>query len=112
MIFRNDYFKSFSYLLTALPRFRTLPSPKIIGYLGLETRLTCDIVGYPQPTVTWHRSSLLPVSGSKFTKTRTSLIIRKTSNKDKGPYMCRASQDPAKVFGMIILEVKPVGKRK
>ena len=102
----------FSYFLTAPPRFRTLPSPKIIGYLGLETRLTCDIVGYPQPTITWHRTNKVSMSVSRFIKKKKHLIIRKTSKEDHGSYMCRASANPGKVFDFIILEVKPVGKRK
>lgn len=99
----------------AQPRFKTLPSLKTTGYVGLETRLTCDIVAYPEPKIVWYQArSSHPISDQnpRFAKTNlnNTLIIRNTSMEDAGPYMCRGSNNLGSKFELSILDVKYVGE--
>ena len=97
---------------SAPPRFRSISSSKTVGYIGLETKLACDIVGYPQPRVTWRRSRFHQpsISGPRFTVRENTLIIQKTRKLDAGSYMCQGSNGLGTILDMRTLKVEDVGK--
>ena len=94
----------------APPRFRSISSSTTIGYSGLKTKLACDIVGFPQPRITWRRSNKLSVSGPRFTVRGNTLVIQRMRKEDAGSYMCRGSNSLGTTLDMTTLKVQDVGK--
>lgn len=114
----DSFFQSFLpklYIIISMfnlapPRFRSISSSTTIGYIGLDTKLACDIVGYPQPRVTWQRSNLLSISDPRFTVRMNTLTIQRTQKVDAGAYMCRGSNSLGTTLDMTTLKVQDVGK--
>lgn len=100
----NDY-----VLIAAPPRFNTVLSSISVGYIGLETKLTCDIVGYPSPKIIWRRSNQLAVSGPRFSVSRNTVTIQRTRETDTGSYMCQGSNILGTTLDMTFLKVKNAG---
>ncbi|XP_028825658.1 neural cell adhesion molecule 1b isoform X8 [Denticeps clupeoides] len=60
--------------------------------MGHSTMLACDPDGYPEPTVTWTRNSMLLEAGEKysFNDDGSEMIVRDVTKLDEGDYTCIA----------------------
>ncbi|XP_042566264.1 neural cell adhesion molecule 1-like [Clupea harengus] len=68
------------------------------GEGGLSTVLACDADGFPEPIVTWARSSVLLEEGDKysFSEDGAEMTIRDVRKLDEGEYTCIASNKAGK----------------
>ena len=97
--------------ISARPRFRSVPPKSQVAYLGFDTQLSCDIVGYPRPVITWRISNtLLLVNKDRYVLANGTLVIKKTKKSDQGAYVCQAFNNLGSELGAFVLTVKQVGK--
>jgi len=95
------------------PRFKNQMKFEVSGEFGKEINLPCDVVGTPDPNVTWHRDGV-PVAEllSLRYKTvseeveRNSLRISFLKLNDSGMFQCKASNDAGEIVGYSWLRVK------
>lgn len=64
----------------------------VVVVLGGPLIIHCHAIGWPRPSVTWWRGErMLPLSSERFEQFRDySLLIRRVSFRDLGPYTCQA----------------------
>ncbi|XP_068679584.1 immunoglobulin superfamily DCC subclass member 3-like [Montipora foliosa] len=90
------------------PRFPKSPPGQVVGYLGKETKLQCNVLGNPTPEVNWARSPATPLPHNRTVTSKDSLLITSTAVGDGGIYFCTATNK----YGMIIhgtfLKAKPI----
>ncbi|XP_068679572.1 uncharacterized protein [Montipora foliosa] len=90
------------------PRFPKSPPGQVIGYLGKEAKLQCNVLGNPTPEVNWARSPATPLPHNRTVTSKDSLLITSTAVGDGGIYFCTATNK----YGMIIhgtfLKAKPI----
>ncbi|EDO28796.1 predicted protein, partial [Nematostella vectensis] len=94
-------------IFAVIPRFVQPPPVYLPGYIGWETTLTCDIFGFPPPHIEWTRA-LQQIHSGRTRQAGRRLIIKKTEQQDRGPYMCTGTNKLGSVFALIVLTVYPV----
>ena len=72
------------------PRFSVRPPAKVVAWVGDSLKLNCSTTGDPQPVISWKkRGGQLPVGRSQ--QFNGDLVIRDISKKDRGNYICIAT---------------------
>ena len=97
---------------TGAPRFPGSPPSQMTGYLGKQTKLQCDLLGYPTPKLQWVRSPPAPLPSGRHDLEEDGLIINSTEFGDSGVYICTAKNQYGSILQGTYLEVKPIGKYK
>jgi hypothetical protein len=97
------------YFNTVVPRFVVSPPIYHPGYETWDTTITCNIFGYPPPRIEWTRA-LQDMPEGRYAEIGKALVIKKTEQADKGPYMCKGTNAHGSVFALIVLTVHPVRK--
>jgi len=84
-----------------------------------STTITCEALGYPQPTIVWSRldgslsdrvsvsdSVSVPAGYGNVTRVSIKLTIKNASRKDTGEYMCSANNSVGNDTKIIKITVK------
>ena len=72
------------------PRFTTKPSARVVAWVGGTLTLNCSATGNPQPVISWKKQGgQLPVGRSQ--QINGALVMRDITMKDKGNYICVAT---------------------
>lgn len=82
--------------------------------LGDDLKITCDVSGYPYPTVNWFKDGKLLMSDKRITLSDNGVyrkVIMGINNlefKDNGEYTCNATnkENPSGVTAKIVIRVK------
>ena len=100
----------FFYNHTGSPRFPKSPPGQVTGFLGKETKLSCDLLGNPSPEVKWARSPPAPLPRGRADVRIDGLYINNTESGDGGVYICTATNKYGMVIHGTFLKVKAVGE--
>ena len=92
------------------PRFPKSPPGQVVGYLGKETKLQCNVLGNPTPEVNWARSPATPLPHGRTVSRKDSLFITGTAIGDDGIYICTAANKYGMIIHATLLTVRPVGE--
>jgi protein sidekick len=99
--------------ITDKPRFKNPMKFEVSGEFGKEINLPCDVVGTPDPNVTWYRDGVplaeLPnlrykTMGEDVEKNYLKISFLKLD--DSGMFQCKASNEAGEVVGYSWLRVK------
>ncbi|XP_037889143.1 protein sidekick isoform X3 [Glossina fuscipes] len=90
------------------PSFFTLMRQETYGELGALVTLPCDVVGEPQPYVTWFKNSeLIDANNEKYSLSEdNSLQIKKLSPQDSSMFQCLAVNEAGEKSAYTWLRVK------
>jgi len=88
------------------PRFPASPPDEVTGFLGKDTKLQCDVIGYPIAEVKWTRSPQAPLPQGRTTMKEDGLYINDTESDDGGLYICTATNKYGMVLHGTFLKVK------
>lgn len=99
-----------SFWFAVPPKFITRPKSFVKGVKNWDTVITCDIIGYPTPAITWTRPPK-QLSSNRHIIDGKQLTIRNTSESDGGGYVCRGVNSLGNVMAMTWIFVKDVGKK-
>ncbi|KAI9582119.1 hypothetical protein GQX74_011614 [Glossina fuscipes] len=96
------------------PSFFTLMRQETYGELGALVTLPCDVVGEPQPYVTWFKNSeLIDANNEKYSLSEdNSLQIKKLSPQDSSMFQCLAVNEAGEKSAYTWLRVKKKKRRK
>lgn len=89
------------------PKFITRPKSFVKGVKNWDTVITCDIIGYPTPAITWTRPPK-QLSSNRHIIDGKQLTIRNTSESDGGGYVCHGVNSLGNVMAMTWIFVKDV----
>ncbi|XP_068679579.1 uncharacterized protein [Montipora foliosa] len=90
------------------PRFPKSPPGQVVGYLGKETKLQCNVLGNPTPEVNWARSPATPLPHGRTVSRKDSLFITGTAIGDDGIYICTATNKYGMIIHATLLTIRPV----
>lgn len=99
-----------SFWFAVPPKFITRPKSFVKGVKNWDTVITCDIIGYPTPAITWTRPPK-QLSSNRHIIDGKQLTIRNTSESDGGGYVCHGVNSLGNVMAMTWIFVKDVGKK-
>ena len=84
----------------------------LVVVLGGPVIIHCHAIGWPRPSVTWWRGErMLPLSSERYEQFRDySLLVRRVSFRDLGPYTCQAYNGYGRPssFTVVLQAVGPV----
>ena len=112
MAFSNDMrLYRFVYLFPRAvpPKFIKIPKSVVAVTANSEASLSCQVFGFPQPTVVWSRG-LVPLPQGRTTVTNGTLNISNFSRRDAGPYQCKATNKLGSVKALTTLNYVQPGK--
>ncbi|XP_048522895.1 protein sidekick [Dendroctonus ponderosae] len=95
------------------PRFLSNAKPETLADYGSQLNLPCDLIGNPQPNVTWYRNSQeLDLSDQRYViEEDNSLLIKKLLISDNSMYQCFARNKAGEITlytHVLILAAHPV----
>ncbi|XP_070180043.1 papilin-like isoform X2 [Littorina saxatilis] len=80
---------------------------------GETARLSCDVSGYPTPSVTWQKEGVPVTSGSgKVYIQGNTLVVPRVGIDDSGLYACIADNAVGSARDLTYLQVKPMSHRE
>ena len=94
----------FVYLFprTVPPQFIEIPKGVVAVTANSEASLSCQVFGFPKPTIVWSRG-LVPLPQGRTTVTNGTLKISSFSCRDAGPYHCKATNKLGSVEALTTL---------